>query len=172
MFQQGRGHQRLPRSGVFGKGVGLAGQRIQPVPQHTVQPLLVHRMRNLRWLSPHHADLHTHHAALTSLLDHLGQPHPRRGDPGRISTLPCPLGAPWVQWTSRRYTARPPLTQMTPARPWVRWRVDRTTFGAASSSDLPEDQATTKRGGVEVSLAEALLRRLPASLVPHGRAIR
>jgi hypothetical protein len=54
----------------------------------------VHGIRNLRRLSPYHADLHTHHPASAPPLDRLGQPHPRRGAQGRTSPPPRPLGVP------------------------------------------------------------------------------
>lgn len=75
VLEQAGGHRRIPGGSLPGEGVGLAGQTAQPVPQPTVQPLHMGRIRTRRQLPQHPAGLYPDRPPMPAMLDHLGQPH-------------------------------------------------------------------------------------------------
>ena len=91
MFEQTHCHQRIPGPDIFGKGVCFAGQSIQPVSQHAIQPLFMHRIWRCHWLTQHRAHLDAYHPASMASLDRLCQPHPGRRNQRGTSAPPGSL---------------------------------------------------------------------------------
>ena len=78
MLEQAHNNQTIPSPLILGKTMSSASQGVQTVPQHSVEPLLVHRIRAIYpFLSQYRPHLNSNNPPPVTLLDSLGQTYPR-----------------------------------------------------------------------------------------------
>jgi len=87
VLEQAHNYQTIPSPLILGKTMSSASQGVQTVPQHSVEPLLVHRIR-----AKYRPHLNSNNPPPVTLLDSLGQTYPRGEHQRRTSPSACPEG--------------------------------------------------------------------------------